>query len=55
MICKPCAQGADWLSQGLPYPGDVTIARSYHAKCPGCDCQHKVTAQAEGKSLIRGS
>jgi hypothetical protein len=52
MICPPCRQGADFLT-GLGdrtiYHGDITIAKSLHSECYGCDCQHKVDAQVRGR------
>lgn len=63
MICKPCARAADLLAArkagtiwGVDYCAD--IARIGHSECPGathCDCQHKVSLQAEGKSTQVGS
>lgn len=38
MICKPCAQTADFSARNP----DVEIPpRLGHALCKGCDCQHK--------------
>lgn len=53
MICKPCRKGADWLDQGSAFPEDVTFAKTLHDKCKGCDCQHRVDLQAEGRSVRR--
>lgn len=54
MICKPCREAADALTETLsagPLPPFVESAcrdgaREGHARCLGrtsCDCQHKVT------------
>jgi hypothetical protein len=53
MICKSCQQGADYVSGG---GGTLANAHYFHRMCQGstrCDCQHRVEAQAEGKSVQR--
>lgn len=45
MICRPCAAGADILTDFLggvgPGPYDpVVAAAELHGRCTGCDCQH---------------
>lgn len=52
MICKACADGADLVSRNSS-PGFVALAKESHGICVGCDCQHKVDAQVEGKALRR--
>lgn len=51
MICKSCRDGADYVSGG----GTILAnAHFMHRMCQGstrCDCQHRVEAQAEGKSV----
>lgn len=55
MICKPCCMGADLITDspavtdGLFLAED--IARSLHTECKGCDCQHNVDAQIQGKAI----
>lgn len=58
MICKACAQGADYLTKITAarddvalYQGDRVIATRYHEFCDGCDCQHRVDLQVEGRSV----
>ena len=53
VICKPCRQAADWVTFVSQFKSDVDHARVLHAKCKGCDCQHKVDLQVEGKSIFR--
>lgn len=47
MICKACAQGADHLAKFR----NREVAKQFHDICDGCDCQHRVELQAEGRSV----
>jgi hypothetical protein len=43
MICPHCADGGDLTAQPAPQlKATRAIAVQAHAKCFGCDCQHKV-------------
>lgn len=42
MICKPCAQVADWQSEGMPPP-----LLWGHEECEGCDCAHKPVKEGQ--------
>lgn len=42
MICKPCAQTADFSARVFVEWPDVEIPPKLgHVLCKGCDCQHK--------------
>lgn len=54
MICQPCRDAADYLKSRKAALGAVSVATMMHRGCEGatrCDCQHRVAAQAEGKSV----
>lgn len=51
VICPPCREGADWISNTSSHPVHVAYALDLHAACNGCDCQHKVELQAADKSV----
>lgn len=61
MICKPCRDAADYVTAYNPEGfamqlSVVGVATMMHRGCDGetrCDCQHRVAAQAEGKSIQR--
>lgn len=56
VICQPCRQGADWITNTSDAPEDIDWSRVLHGRCVGpsqCDCQHKVMLQATGKSVRR--
>lgn len=60
VICKPCAAAADHVTERMttlgPWGarlGAVSVAVMMHRGCTGCDCQHKVSLQAAGKSVAR--
>lgn len=40
MICPPCKQAADGIAQATTARQAEKAAKG-HAKCKGCDCQHK--------------
>jgi hypothetical protein len=51
MICRKCSKTAESLKQGLITPSE---AKEEHSICKGnthCDCQHRVDAQVQGKSI----
>lgn len=51
MICRPCRDGADCITEAFTEPRTHypklarTLALQFHALCRGCDCQHKVDLQ----------
>lgn len=51
MICKDCAHAADSISQGPVIQEVVDYAKATHDLCQGCDCQHRVDLQVEGRSV----
>lgn len=54
MICNECRYAADLVAayRGSSYE-KVAMGEAVrvHARCPGCDCQHDVAAQAAGKAV----
>ena len=55
MICEPCRKGADYLDiakhAGMDIEDDLPVAQDMHERCKGCDCQHRVELQMEGRSV----
>lgn len=54
MICKACAQGADLIPAQLKVglvETAIYMSKLQHEKCQGCDCQHRVDLQVEGRSV----
>ena len=48
MICRTCMYAADAVTGSGRKAAN--LAAAVHAECKGCDCQHDVAKQLEGRT-----